>query len=287
MKEIHTRAGDGSDAQREGSDENEAKDNLPEQNLVTSLVDDVAEVRSEENHGDGGNHLHEGLDADDVDVDVGNGLVDVGNEEKDDRRAHKDAAIRGGGDQVEGPDEAAGMGEDRGKTAQKAIDVRTLVVLIPAGHATLVELAEECFQEDGDGELGPEQAEGVHGAENPYAEAESLAGDEGEQHDAKYQPRDDGEKEAHELGARQPLLPVIMQAHDVRSEQHGCAETQSNLGWEGQRQGGQKHNTRTYAYACFNKAGKKADGSDKNIVVREHGNILWLKRGCFRAATIH
>ena len=88
MKEIHTRAGDGSDAQREGSDENEAKDNLPEQNLVTSLVDDVAEVRSEENHGDGGNHLHEGLDADDVDVDVGNGLVDVGNEEKDDRRAH-------------------------------------------------------------------------------------------------------------------------------------------------------------------------------------------------------
>ena len=38
--------------------------------MVTPLVDDVAEIGADEDHGDGGNHLRQRTEADDVDPDV-------------------------------------------------------------------------------------------------------------------------------------------------------------------------------------------------------------------------
>ena len=59
-----------SDAQRDGNKEDEAENDFSEQEMVTPLVDDVAEIGADEDHGDGVNHLRQRTEADDVDPDV-------------------------------------------------------------------------------------------------------------------------------------------------------------------------------------------------------------------------
>ena len=137
-----------------------------------------------------------------------------------------------------------------------------------------IELPDPFLQQGGHGELWPEHTQGVQCAKNAHADAEGPARNHGQQHNAYKQARNDGQKKARQLTPGQPLLPIVVQANNVGSQQHRCAQTKSYFGGKDQRQGGQQHQPRSHADAGFNKTGKKARSGKKKIGLREHSNIL-------------